>query len=338
MPAGGLVIGGLAAAASTGIGAAEASEAANKSQSAMEAAVAQYLSVTVPDPAKQQLLLRQYKLTGRMDPRLAQAFQQAKTEMGKITTDASLDGSQMAALRSLENTAQNGGHTLAQDSYLNKVQQQVNAENRGRQGAIEEKYAARGMGQPSGLMLSAEMQNNQNMTQKENDASMEAANQAQQNALKSLMGAGELATKVKGQQFDQKAAVAQAQDSINAFNAKMNQGVEMANVAAQNDAQAYNVKEQQAIADKNVSTENYQQEYNQKLQQQQFDNQMRKASGVANAYGGQATNANLIGQQQANMWGNIGQGALKAGVGAGQVYGARNNSDDSAFDDELMEW
>jgi len=101
----------------------------------------------------------------------------------------------------------------------------------------------------------------------------------------------------------------------------MNQGVENANVAAQNQAQAYNVQQQQHTADQNTGLSNYQQQYNNQLSQQQFQNQMSKSGGAAAAYENQAGQFNQQAATNANMWGNIGQGALKTGVGFGQVYG-----------------
>lgn len=321
MPSGGLIAGGLGSAA---IGAAQQSSANQSATNAAFNAVSQYLSVTVPDPAEQQLLLQQYQSTGKLDPRLATAFQQASSAMNNIQTDPGLKQAQQSALSSLENIGNQGGHTLAQDAYLNQNQQQVNAENAGRQGAIVQQFAARGMGQQGGLALSALEQNNQNMTQNENQASLGAAAQAQQNALQALQGAGTMAGQQQQQQFNQQASVAQAQNSINQFNTQMNQGVENANVNAQNQAQTYNTQNAQNIANQNTQLGNYQQQYNKQLLQNQYQNQLQKAQGAAAGYEGQAGLYSQQGQQAGNMWGNIGQGLIKTGGGLNQTSNSTN--------------
>lgn len=329
MPTGGLIIGGLVAGGSAIAGANAASSKQDQAQAAMQQAVNQYLNINVPDPREQQLILQQYQNTGKMDPRLAQAFQQAQSKMSNITTNPALQSAQMQALSSLQNTANQGGHTLAQDAYLNQVQQQVAAQNAGRQGAIEQQFAERGMGGAGGLSLSALEQNNQNQTQNQNQASLTAAAQAQENALQSLQGAGNLAGNIQNQEFNRQAQVAQAQDSINRFNTQMNQGVENQNVANQNAAQSYNVQNAQNLANSNTGLSNQQQIYNKGLLQQEYQNQLQKAQGTAAGYEGQAGLYTQQGNTNANMYSNLGQGALKAGAAAGNIYANSKNNDGS---------
>jgi hypothetical protein len=324
MPLGGLIFGGVTALGSGAIGAIEAGHAQGAASDAAQSAVNSYLNILVPDPEEQKLILEKYQQTGEMDPRLEKAFQQAQTEASKITTNPQLEDAQMSALSALQDEAHNGGHTLQQDAYLNKVENNVSRENAGREGAIEGEFARRGMGGPSGLMLSAKEQNNQNMTQIENEASMNAAAQAQQQALQALQGEGQIAGNIRSQDFNEAKAVSDAQDQINRFNDQMTQGVESRNTAAKNAAQSYNLQEKQKIADQNTGLSNYEQQYNKGLNQQQFQNKMSKASGEANAYTGQANQYNQNANQEGNMWGNISQGALKAGVGVGNIYASNN--------------
>ena len=320
------VVAGAAALGSAAIGAAQAGSAESDAQNAAIAAAQQYLQLTVPDPAEQQLILQQYQQTGQMDPRLATAFQQSQTNLSKISTDPALASAQQNALSSLENEASNGGHTLSQDAYVQQLAQETNAENAGRQGAIEQQFGERGMGAPSGLMLSAEEQNNQNETNQESQGSMQAAAQAQQNALQSLQESGQQAGQMRQQDFGQAAAVAQAQDSISQFNTQMNQGVENSNIAAQNQAQAYNVQEAQQIANQNVGLENQQQVANKGLAQQQYEDQLQKAGGAAAGYEGEAGQYNNTANTQANMWGNISQGIAKTGGSVAQSLNGNNNN------------
>lgn len=321
MPMGGLLAGGALSLASGGMGMAAKSSANHDAMKNYDTAVSSYLSVLVPDPAEQALLLKQYQVTGKMDPRLEQAFKQAKTHMDEIQSNPELDEHQMSALDSLQNIAENGGHTLEQDAYLNKVQQEVNARNAGRQGAIKQQFAMRGMGQPGGLELAAQEMNNQSMTEKENQASLEAAAQAQHNALAAIQSEGDLAGKKKAQDFSQAASVAKAKDAIEQFNTEMAQGVESRNTAAINKARQLNWENEQRVADKNVDLDNREQQYNKELRQKQFENEMARARGIAGASGDQGAFNERKGASDANAWSNIGQGLLKTGMGVGEMAG-----------------
>lgn len=319
MPSGGLIVGGIGAGLSAAAGASAMDRANTSAREAQDRAIQEFLAVTVPNPVDQQLILEQFKTTGKMDPRLAHAFQQAQSKMSEIQTDPALQQAQMSALKSLENIGQNGGHTLEQDAYLNDVTNKVNTQNAGREGAIQQGLAMRGMGQQGGLGLAAQEMNNQNATQIQSDASLKAAAQAQQNALQALQGAGSMAGQQQQNQFNQRSQVAHAQDAINQFNTQMNQGVENQNVGAQNQAQQYNLNNAQNTANQNTQLNNYQQQYNKQLLQNQFQNQMQKAQGVAAGRQGQAGLYTQQGQQAGNMWGNIGQGLVKAGAGFGDA-------------------
>lgn len=318
------LLAGLGAGIGSGIlGAITSGDSQNKALQQELQAANQYLSVLVPDPKDQQLLLQQYQQTGKMDPRLQQAMQQAKTQMSSIQTDPGLKSAQLSALQSLQDVSNRGGRTLQQDAYMNKLQNDVGASNRGRIGAIQSNFAQRGMGQPGGLELQAQLSNAQNETQRENSGSMNAAAQAQQNALQAIQQAGGQAGQMRNQDFNQQAQVAQAQDQINRFNTAALNTSNAANVNAQNAAQAYNLQNSQNIANRNTDTANQQQIHNQGLYQQQFQNQMSKAAGQANALNNVATQYNNTGNTNAGMWSGIGQGLATAGV-AGQMWSDKN--------------
>lgn len=325
MPAGGLLTGGLIAGGAGALGGATlgaitAGNAQSAAQQAALQAAQQYLSLTVPDPQEQQLILQQYQLTGQMDPRLASAFQQAKSSMGDISVNPADQQAQSDALASLQNIGQSGGETLADKANLNAATTQANAENAGREGAIEQQFGERGMGAPSGLMLSAEEQNNQNATQNENQASLEEAASAQKNALAAIQGAGQLGNQMQNQQFGEAASVAQAKDAVNQFNTQMSQGAENTNVANENAAEAYNTQEKQNISNQNTQVANQQQIANKALTQQQYEDQLQKAGGAAAGYEGEAGQYNTAANTNANMWGNISQGLAKTGAGVA-MYG-----------------
>lgn len=323
----GLVSGGIGAISSSGSQHAALEQARQAAQ--------QYLNLKVPDPRAQQIMFERYKQTGVMDPRLQEAMQQARSHLAKIQTDPSLRSAQTSALHSLQDVADRGGRSLEQDAYLQKVQSDVAAHNRGRIGAIQSRYAQQGMGQPGGLSLEAEMGNAQNETQRESDASMEASAAAQKNALQALQQEGTQAGQLRSQDFAQQSKIAQAQDDINRFNTSALNSANAANTNAQNQARMWNAQNEQDVSNRNTNVGNQQQIYNKQQNQQGYENELAKAQGTANAMNGVANQENKIGQTNANMWSGIGQGLASAGA-AGQLWSDRDNKkpqDDADYEE-----
>jgi hypothetical protein len=179
----------------------------------------------------------------------------------------------------------------------------------------------------SGQSIAAQMMASQQAAQTQSQAASTQAGNAYQNALQAVSQAGNLATGMNTQQFQQNSAKAQAADAINQFNAIARQNTGNANTQAYNQAAAATLANQQAIANQNTSTQNQEQIYNQQLVQQNYQNQLQKA-----AIGTQAANAaSGVYQQQANSTAGLGAGLGAAGATAasglynGGVFGNNSN-------------
>jgi hypothetical protein len=165
------------------------------------------------------------------------------TEMDRITTDPRLKGFEMQALADLEQISKDGLSARDQ-ADLAQLEGQVNRQNAGRTGAIQQSMAARGMG-GSGLELVAQMQANQDATERQALASLEKAAMAQEGRRGATAQLGAQAGQMSARDFQQQAQRAAAQDAVNRFN-----------VANQVNTQMYNHQGRQGTANQNVAQNN----------------------------------------------------------------------------------
>jgi hypothetical protein len=306
-----LALGGAAALAG-GIGNYLAnSSAADRAQAIQNQALQEWLKVQIPDPAQQKLALQQFVLQGKLDPKLESAIQANPSQFQKIVTNPTYNSAKLSALNQLQQIGNQGGLRLQDRAALQDAQQQSIDKERGDRMAIQNQMAQRGLG-GSGFDVAAQLQAQQSGADRNAQSSLDVAAQAQNRALQSIQSAGDMASKFQGQDFDQAAQRAAAEDRINLFNTQNMQDVQQRNTSAQNQAQYQNLSNQQKIADQNVQQNNYQQEYNKKLAQQQFDNQSKLASGMAGQYGNLANIAQTQGQNLGNLYSNMGSGASGA--------------------------
>jgi len=284
------------------------------------AVMLQWLQANVPNPADQAVAYKQFVQTGQLSPQLAKAFEQSQSEMENISPNAEGRSAQINALKSLENEGLAGGLSLEDRATLQEQMNDVNAGARGRNDAILQSFAAKGMG-GSGMQLQAQLQNAQNATQNAGNNSLRAAADARKRALASIQGAGELGGRLEANDFSEKSQIAKAKDAINQFNARNRQQVENLNTGRINDANKYNLDLQQDISNRNTNLSNQEQQYNKKLLQDQYDNRIKQMNGYQNAAYGYAGALNDRANDTANMWQGIGSGAGKLISG----YGASNN-------------
>lgn len=286
-----------------------------------------------------------------IDPRLSDLSLAGPSDYNDISVDPRLKDSQTASLDALRDIANNGGMTAADEANLNRIQSEVASADRGRRDAIGQNMTARGMG-GSGLELLEMLKSNQDATNRANQSGLDIAGMAEQRALDAMMNGGNLAGSIRGQDFDEQAKVAEANDAINRFNAtnsnqssqfnagtvnnmgQFNAGnalktnmynrdtgldVAKTNAGYDFDAQKTNAGAANDAAGKTWAGKQQAAAdtatYNDyKLPQQQFENNMGVAKGKADAYGREQDYWNSKTAQTA------GGGAAKAGL-VGSVIG-----------------
>ncbi len=238
--------------------------------------------------------------SGSIDPVTFQALQ--GSALGDVSTDPRLKDAQYASIGALDDLISRGGLSAADEANLARLQSETSQADRGRREAILQNLGARGMG-GSGQELLAQLQSSQAATDRQSQASMDMAGQAQQNALNALTQRGNLAGQMSEQDFNQQAKVAAAKDAIaqfNAsnsanvaqgnvqnqmanqqFNAQQRQGAAQLNQGAQNTALSGRSGTRQSLSNANTDLANKAAENKAGLSQKNFENQMARQAGIA---------------------------------------------------------
>ncbi len=299
------------------------------------------LASKIPDPAQQKLALQRFALTGELTPQFQQAIKAAPSEFNKVAVDQKQKSAQNRALSELSDIGNKGGLRLQDKAALQDAQMAAQVQDRGARNAILADSQARGQGGGSGMALQAQLQGQQATGDRAARSALSVAGSAQDRALQAIMGAGDLATKGRGQDFAEQSARAQANDAINRFNTQNLQNVNAANTGIFNDAAQRNLAARQQVADQNVGLANKEQQYNKELYQQQFQNQLNLANSQNGVYNQQAGGELARGEQQGNFISNLG-GAAVGGVTAynqskkpAAPGASPASSEYSEYDDEL---
>lgn len=275
-------------------------------------------AIDTPDIEDQELALEQLALMGELDPEMLQALDLGPTAMEDVAVDPRLVETQMDALAQLAQLSE-GGLTEADLAAIEQTRRSVDAAENARQESILQEMQQRGQG-GAGAELAARLASSQGAADRQNQASLDISQQAQNRALQALAEGANLAGSVRGQEFGEQSDIARARDLINQFNVSNRQNVANQNVGARNQAQAANLAARQAIADQNVALRNQQQMYNKQLLQQEFDNRMRRAQGMAGGSQLQAQGAQVRGATDSQTQAGIGS---VAGNLIGSIFGGK---------------
>lgn len=188
-----------------------------------------------------------------LDAALAQ--QQQGTQLAGITEDPTLRGTQLSAMRALEDEYAKGGMSDSDVAALRLVQNNAAANASSDYQSLAQGLAARGMGGGvAGAMLGA--QAGQNATNTAANAGLQMQASARQRALQALEAASGIAGGVRAQDYNVASDRARAQDAINQFNTGLKSSADA---------------------------------YNRALPQANFDNLMQMYGARANALNGVAT-------------------------------------------------
>ena len=302
-----------------------------------EKGVQEWLKINVPDPEKQKLALERFVSSGEIVPELEAPLMAVESEMKKIAQDPRLKESRLRALSALEEEGY-GGEGVEDAAARQQALIESGAANRGRQQAIVSDMERRGQ-LGSGLELAARLDAQQAEGDRLASQSLGLEQDRRQRALNAMIGAGDLAGDIQGDEYAMASDAARAADAINLFNTQNLQSVGQRNVDRANDANMYNLQNKQRIADENVKMGNFQQQYNKELAQQNFQNQAARASGLAGQYGAQAQNQMQAGQNAAQMWGNVASGVGATAQGAARLGQQRNQTQPQGpYSPDYLEW
>lgn len=221
-----------------------------------------------------------------VDPRLAGVERTNGSAYDNITADPRLREQQTAGLQALNDIAQGGGMTAADQAQLNKVQSEVAQADRGRREAIMQNMQARGMG-GSGMELLSQLQSSQAATDRANQSGLDVSGMAQQRALDAIMQSGQLAGNIRNQDYGQQSDAARAKDAISQFNTQNANQIGLANANMANQTALQNSQNSLGAAQANRAAG---------LNTQQFNAGTQMAANQANAT--TANQAALLNQQR----------------------------------------
>lgn len=297
------------------------------------AALAAIQGVNIPTVQEMQWALQNYQNAGSLSPALTQILQANPTAYNNIKIDPRALSAQMSALQSLQDQS-HMGLSQADRQALQEITNQTNGQAQAQNASIMQNMAQRGMA-GGGAELAARLSASQNASNQANMQGMSVAAQAQRNALNALSQYGALGSQVRGQDYQQAADAAHANDYINMFNTQNAQNVGNQNTGIQNNAQLYNLQNKQNIMNANTGIANQQDMHNTGLYQQVYQDQMQKAGALAGQYG---INSNYYNNQAAGtrgMWAGVGSGVGQAMGGGVSGGGGAPSSGGGAYSPEL---
>jgi len=267
----------------------------------------------VATPTAQALTLpqlQQYAVAMGMTPAQMQAFLQQNNAFNTENIGQQGTAAQQQALSQLANVANAGAQgTPVEQAQIAQALQQSNQNLAGQRGAIDQAAQARGV--PLGLLQAALSQQNAGQdAQNANQAALQAQSQAYQTALNAMTGQANVGQALQGQQNTQANTIAQAQNAMQQFNAANQQNAAAQNAGYQQQANQYNTGMANQVGQQNTGLANQRTMYNAQVPETVFNNQMQKATGVANQNNQLANMYQQQGQQQAGLLsGLVGAGA-----------------------------
>lgn len=266
-----------------------------------------WMNLNIPDPAEQKVALQRFVSQGELTPVMQQAIAQAPSEFKNIVTSSQNKAAQNKALSQLSQIGEQGGLRLQDKAALADARMDaITREKSGRAGIADE-MARRGLS-GSGYDVAARLSGQQGVADRESNAGLKVASDAQDRALQAIMSSGKMATDYRNQDFGEQAQKASAADRINAFNTANLRDVNAANVGAENATNAFNLQNKQRISDQNTSLSNAEQQYNKGLIQQNYENQMKRLEGATGQVKGMAESERKGGENLGNTISNIGGG------------------------------
>jgi hypothetical protein len=179
----------------------------------------------------------------KLEDNLARLLRQlSPTELKQIQENPQLLQAQMGALGKLEDITAGGGLSAADRGRIGQIGREEAIAERGQRQALMQNAQARGLG-GSGLELSSLLGAQQAGANRAANRDIDVENLAQQRALQAINAQGELAGNIRGQEFDQAARAAQAQDIINQFNTSGYNKARLAGANIRNQQRIYNTQE-----------------------------------------------------------------------------------------------
>lgn len=308
--AGAAVAGGVA-------GAIERSDASNDAKALMKKRLAELESVGMPPDTSLPIILQEFKSQGIITPQLEQQIHAQASKTAQIKEDPQYKQAQNQALQFLQQKSATGLGPEEKAAF-NTLRTQVAKESEGKRQQILQNMAARGMS-GSGAELAAQLSASQAGDEALSAGGDKLAAEASRNALAAISQSGDLAGKIRGQDFDVASAKARAEDELNRFNTQSDISRQTRNVSGLNDAQIRNLQEKQRLADTNTGMANQEAQRQMAEKANVWRNKLAYSNAKGGIYGEQADQRLKEGAAAAQGWQQMGVGVAQgvAGIGGG---------------------
>jgi hypothetical protein len=267
----------------------------------------------IPLPELKAAKLEEYKQTGLLTPQMEQVINAGPSALEDITVDPRLRNAQYKALDELSNIS-DAGYTVEEQAAMQKILDQVNAQEQGQRGALMQNMQSRGLS-GSGIELANNLSNIQGGSDRAAEQGLNVAANAQARKMAALGQLANLGAGMEKTQWGEQSDVANAKDLINKFNIQNQIGTQQRNVASGNAAQQYNLGNAQQLSNANTDIRNTMAQQPNALAQQKYNNQIAK-------YGQQAG----VNQGISNLYGQQGQNQASAALGIGRGIGTAANA------------
>lgn len=332
MPLGGLITAGIVAATAAIAGSVTghvlSKSSRNKAQTLIDESYDLLIKNGYPPDLSQKLIYSKFKEAGILSPELEQHISLGPSAVVGISEDPSLRLAQSSALQKLQDVSRGGLRPEDRAAY-----NQLRAENeralQGKVGQIQQGFQSRGQG-GQGAELAAQLMASQEGANRASSQGDQIAADASRRALEALSSSGELAGRVRSQDFNVNQARANSADEFQKFNAANSMAIQARNIQAKNAAQMANLQNAQNISNQNTSMGNQELARQNEARRQHYLDQMNRTQMIANAKTNQANVYNNQAANTAQNWQSIG-----AGVG-GAINGYANNQRQQSNWNDLM--
>jgi len=253
--------------------------AADHQKNAIMQVIAKLDSVGMPPDQSAALVLAQFQQQGILTPQLEALVAASTSEFAKIKGDSSLRDTQIKALQQMSKYGK-AGLTPEERAQMNQSRQSVQRDLEAKNQQIAQEFQARGMG-GAGQEMAQRLLASQAGADRASEEGDRISSLAQQRALQAIAQSSGMSGQLRGQDFSEDAARAEATDQMQRFNVQNQMALNQRNVQAANQAQAGNLANKQSISNENVSSAN-KEKYDQLNRQRQFwDNKLRYAQAYA---------------------------------------------------------
>jgi hypothetical protein len=321
MPFGGLLTAGLISGGASILGGVIGNIASegdrNAAAAAQKKAAAEIAKLGAgPDLAK-QIYLREFKSAGVLTPELEKAVDQGVSKVAQIQEDPRFKKAQMEALAGIQQRGRTG-FTAEERAQLSQERAAAERSAEAKRQQILSGLRARGA-LDSGAGIAAQLQSADELAAQQQAAAERGSASASQRALQAMMQGGELAGRVRGQEFDVSRTKAGAEDEFQRFNIQNRMAQEQRRVGMENQTRQYNLGQQQQLMNMNIQQQNAEMMRQRQAQQEMYNNQVRLAQLRAGTYGQQAAQAQQQAAQTQQGWAQMGSAVGQAAGAIGQA-------------------